>query len=164
MLIRSLLIACFLFFIGNVTIMAQDHDFIGAKKCKMCHNKPATGEQFKQWAESKHAKAMESLKGDEKTNPKCLKCHSTAASAKPERIAGLTVEEGVSCESCHGAGGDYFQTAIMKNREKAVAGGLIIPTEKTCTKCHNSESPTFKGFNYQEYLKKVVHPNPAAQK
>jgi len=163
MLVRSLLVACFLFFIGNVTIMAQDHDFVGSKKCKMCHNKPATGEQFKQWAASKHAHAMESLKGDEKTNPKCLKCHSTAASAKPERIAGLTVEEGVSCESCHGAGGDYFQTAIMKSREKSLANGLIIPNEKTCTKCHNSESPTFKGFNYQEMLKKVVHPNPAAQ-
>lgn len=164
MLVRSLLVACFLFFIGQVTIMAQDHDYIGSKKCKMCHNKPATGEQFKQWAASKHAHAMESLKGDEKTNPKCLKCHSTAATAKPERIAGLTVEEGVSCESCHGAGGDYFQTAIMKNKEKAMEKGLIIPNEKTCTKCHNAESPTFKGFNYQEALKQVTHPNPAAQK
>lgn len=164
MLIRSFLIACFLFFIGNVTIMAADHDYVGAKKCKMCHNKPATGEQFKQWSGTKHAKAMESLKGDEKTNPKCLKCHATAATAKPERLAGLTIEEGVSCESCHGPGGDYSPTAIMKSREKSIANGLIIPDEKTCTKCHNSESPTFKGFNYKEALKQVMHPNPAAQK
>jgi len=141
--------------------MAQEYDFVGAKKCKMCHNKPATGAQYKQWAESKHAHAMESLKGDELNDPKCLKCHSTAAAANPDLIAGLTVEEGVSCESCHGAGGSYFKTGIMKNREKALENGLIIPDEKTCLTCHNSESPTFEGFNYEEALKKVMHPNPA---
>jgi len=161
MLVRSLLIACFLFFIGSMATMAQGHDFVGSKKCKMCHNKPATGAQYKVWSESKHAHAMESLKGDDAKNPKCLKCHSTAASAKPEMVGALTVEEGVSCESCHGAGADYIQTATMKDRAKAIAKGMIVPDEKLCKTCHNSESPNFKGFNYTEYLKKIAHPNPA---
>ncbi len=73
MYIRSLLFACFLLFLGGNYVTAQDYEYIGAAKCKMCHNKPATGGQYKQWAESKHAKAMESLKGDEKNDPKCLK-------------------------------------------------------------------------------------------
>jgi hypothetical protein len=141
--------------------MAQEYDFIGAKKCKMCHNKPATGEQYKKWSEGPHAKAMESLKGDGASDPKCLKCHSTAATANPDLIAGLTVEEGVSCESCHGAGGSYFKNPIMKDREKALANGLIIPDEELCKTCHNSESPTFKGFDYAEYSKQIAHPNPA---
>ncbi|MFA5417175.1 MAG: multiheme c-type cytochrome [Bacteroidales bacterium] len=161
MLIRSLLIGCFLFFLGSTALVAQDFEYVGAKKCKMCHNKPATGAQYAQWADSKHAHAMESLKGDDATNPKCLKCHSTAASVDKSLIATLTVEEGVSCESCHGPGSKYFPNAIMKDREKSLANGMIIPDEQVCLACHNSESPTFKGFNYEEYKAKIVHPIPA---
>ncbi len=163
MLVRSLLIACFLFIMGNIAMMAQEFDFVGAKKCKMCHNKPATGAQYKLWSKGPHANAMASLKGEEANDPKCLKCHSTAAAADPDLIAGLKAEEGVSCESCHGAGGGYYPKAVMKSQEKSLEKGLIIPTEETCIKCHNDESPTFKGFNYAEYLKKIAHPNPAKE-
>jgi hypothetical protein len=164
MLVRSLLFACFLFFMGNMATMAQAHDYVGVKKCKMCHNKPATGAQFKQWSESKHATAMQSLKGDEVKDPKCLKCHATAGTVKAANMGTLTVEEGVSCESCHGPGADYNPTAIMKDRAKAMAAGMIIPDEKLCKTCHNPESPHYKGFNYAEYNKKITHPNPAAAK
>ncbi len=165
MLVRSLLIVCFLFLLGNFGVIAQQkHDFTGAKKCKMCHNKPATGAQYAQWEKTKHATAMNSLKGAEKTNPKCTKCHATAATAKAGTLGALTMEEGVSCETCHGPGADYFQTAIMKDQKKAIANGLIIPDEKMCKTCHNAESPHFKGFDYAAYLKKVAHPNPAAAK
>src|SRR5665647_3135897 len=34
---------------------AAPHEYIGAAKCKMCHNKSATGEQYKKWADSPHA-------------------------------------------------------------------------------------------------------------
>lgn len=158
MLIRSLMIGCFLFFLGSSTLTAQDYEYVGAKKCKMCHNKPATGDHYKKWADSKHAHAMESLKGDEAKDPKCLKCHSTAGSVKSDLIVTLTVEEGVSCESCHGGGSKYFPNAIMKDKEKAKANGLKIPDEKTCIACHNAESPHFKGFNYKEAKEKIAHP------
>ncbi len=160
---KSVLFICFLFFLGGNLTQAQQYEYIGAAKCKMCHNKPATGAQYKQWAESKHAKAMESLKGDEKNDPKCLKCHSTAGAVDASLIATITVEEGVSCESCHGPGSGYKAKAIMESREKSLANGLIIPDEKLCTTCHNDKSPHFKGFNYKEYLKKIEHPNPAAK-
>lgn len=161
MVFRSLLIVCFLSFIGSSTLMAQEYDYIGAAKCKTCHNKPATGAQYKQWLGTKHATAMESLKGDEKNDPKCLKCHSTVGHVDESLIATLKVSEGVSCESCHGAGAGYKSNSVMKSREKSLAKGLIMPTEQVCLQCHNDESPHFKGFDYDEYVKKITHPIPA---
>src|SRR3989338_4718015 len=70
---------------------APAHEFIGANKCKMCHQKPEQGEQYRKWQESKHAHALDSLATPEakevakklgienpQTSGKCLKCHSTA--------------------------------------------------------------------------------------
>jgi hypothetical protein len=48
----------------------------------------------------------------------------------------------------------------MKNRKVALTKGLIVPDEELCKTCHNSESPTFKGFNYEEYLAEIAHPDP----
>jgi hypothetical protein len=138
---------------------AQNYKYIGADKCKMCHNKPNKGEQYNKWAEGPHANAMESLKGADAENPKCLKCHSTAA-AHPDMAASIKVEEGVSCESCHGPGSIYKSAGIMKNRKLAMSKGLIIPDEQLCRTCHNEESPTFKGFNYEEYVAKIAHDDP----
>jgi len=157
---KSLLFVSFLLFLGGNYLTAQDYEYVGAAKCKMCHNKAATGAQYKIWSQSKHAHAMEALKGDEKKDPKCLKCHSTAGAADEDLIATITVAEGVSCESCHGPGSGYKSNTIMKDKKKAIAKGLIIPDEKVCLRCHNDESPNFKGFNYKEYFKKIAHPIP----
>jgi excinuclease UvrABC ATPase subunit len=140
--------------------LAQDFKYIGAAKCKMCHNKPDKGEQFNKWEAGPHAKAMESLKGEEKNDPKCLKCHSTAASVDKSLVATIKVEEGGSCESCHGPGSVYKSAAIMKNQKLSLAKGLILPTEEVCIQCHNEESPTFKGFNFDEYVAKIAHDDP----
>jgi hypothetical protein len=161
MYIKSILIASFLLFLGGNYLTAQDYEYIGAAKCKMCHNKSATGAQYKIWSESKHAHAMESLKGDEKKDPKCLKCHSTYYAVDESLIATLTEDEGVSCESCHGPGSRYKSNTIMKDREKAMENGMILPTKEVCIACHNAESPNFKGFNYDEYVKKIAHPIPS---
>ena len=163
MYIKSFLFACFLLFLAGNYVSAQDYEYIGAAKCKMCHNKPATGAQYKIWSEGPHANAMESLKGDEKNDPKCLKCHSTVGHVDEDLIATLKVDEGVSCESCHGPGSGYKSNAVMKSREKSLAAGLIMPTEQLCKTCHNEESPDFKGFNYEEYVAKIAHPIPAAE-
>jgi hypothetical protein len=138
-------------------------EYIGAAKCKVCHNSPAKGEQYKQWAGTKHASAMKSLKGDELKNPKCLKCHSTAASVNQKLIDTITVEEGVSCETCHGPGSAYKAMAIMKDQAKSKANGLIIPDEKLCKTCHNAESPTFKGFDFKTSWAKISHPMPKGE-
>ncbi len=152
-----------LVFLSLLTIpvlRAQNFEYVGALKCKICHNSPLKGRQYNKWKESKHAQAMKVLKPDEAKNPKCLKCHSTAGSVDPSLWAGIKVSEGVSCESCHGPGSKYKSYSIMKNRKKSIANGLIIPNEQTCKKCHNSESPHFKGFDYKKALAKIAHPIP----
>ncbi len=142
---------------------AEDFKYIGAAKCKMCHNKADKGEQYNKWASSVHAKAMASLKGDEAKDPKCLKCHSTAAGADQALVATITVAEGVSCESCHGPGSAYKVATIMKDQKASLAKGLILPDEKVCKKCHNEQSPHYKGFNYKEYVAKIAHDDPTTK-
>ena len=118
-----------------------DHTFIGAEKCKMCHRL-----QYESWAVTKHANTWTALKANEKTKVECVSCHSTNGAELPS----------VQCEACHGAGSDYKALAIMKNRGKAIAAGLILPDEAYCTsKCHNPKSQTFKGFNFRAAVLKV---------
>jgi hypothetical protein len=156
---------------------SQDFKYIGAAKCKMCHNSDEKGKQFGKWTESKHSKAFETLKGpeaakvakekniaDASTSPQCLKCHSTAAMNAPELHAGITQEEGVSCESCHGPGSSYKSLNIMKDQALSLQNGLILPSEQVCVKCHNSESPNFKGFDYKTYAERIAHSNPNKSK
>lgn len=151
---RLLLIACSVFLLANFSI-AQDYEYIGAKKCKMCHK-----EQYAIWSEGPHAKAMNSLEGEDAENPDCLKCHATVyAVAENLLTEDITSDEGVSCETCHGPGSEYKSMSIMKSREESLANGLILPVEEVCVQCHNEESPTFKGFNYEEYAAKIAHPN-----
>jgi len=80
---------------------AEDHAYVGAAKCKMCHKV-----QFASWQESTHAKATDVAKG------------STERAFE------------ASC---------FKKMSIMKDREKAVANGLNIPTQDTCNKCHTGE-------------------------
>lgn len=147
-------------FIGMGSSPAE-YEYIGAAKCKACHNSATKGAQYKKWAAGPHANAFKSLKGDEAKDPKCLKCHTTEGHTDRNLHATLTQTEGVGCESCHGAGSGYKPTSIMKNREKSIAKGLILPDEKVCKQCHNDESPHFKGFDFEESFKKIAHPRPS---
>ncbi|RIJ50710.1 cytochrome C554 [Maribellus luteus] len=154
-------------FISSVSF-AQNYKYIGAAKCKMCHNKPEKGEQFNKWQAGPHANAMKSLKGDEATDPKCLKCHSTAGSVDKGLLAGIKVEEGVSCESCHGPGSMYKTAAIMKNKEMALSKGMTEPDEATCKACHLGEKPeghvaAKKPWNYAEFAKAIAHDDPTTK-
>lgn len=170
---KKILITAIMLLSGGF-LFAQNYAYIGSAKCKMCHNKPTTGAQYKIWEQGPHAKAMESLSSpdaiayakkngiaDPAKDQKCLKCHSTYAAAPANLRAGIKQSEGVSCESCHGAGKGYMMMPIMKDRNKAISKGLVIPTEETCKKCHNKENPFYKEFNFAEYSKKIAHPNPA---
>lgn len=111
--------------VGAAALMveASDHAYVGADKCKMCHKV-----QFTSWEETTHAASMEKAQADADWNEaECTKCHATNADA---------AMPGVQCEACHGPGADYKKMSIMKDREKAVANGLIIPSQETCNQCH----------------------------
>lgn len=161
--------------------------YIGSKKCAMCHKKPEEGEQLKKWQESDHSKAFEKLGtpeakeagkkvgvDDPQKSGKCLKCHSTAYNfTETVQTEEIPVEEGVSCESCHGPGKNYKKKETMKDRKLAIENGMIHPAlEKSCTKCHNDTSPTWKadrytkadgtkvGFDPEQAYKKIAHDLP----
>ena len=154
-----------LLFGGLVFGMAQQAnaapEIIGAPKCKGCH-KAKTGDQWKIWTESAHARAFETLASaasgkiaadrgisDPQQEEECLKCHTTRV------FLGLDVpvsekgkyadNEGVGCESCHGPGSDYKPGKIMRDPGAAKAAGLVMErTAEACSRCHNETSPTFK--------------------
>lgn len=169
---RTMFIAMLALFAGHA-LVAQDFKYIGADKCKMCHNKPPKGEQYNKWLEGPHANAMKSLSTDKAkeiakakgiadptTDAACVKCHSTVGHIDSKLVATITMAEGVSCESCHGPGSMYKGASIMKNRDLSIEKGLIIPTEETCKKCHNSGSPTYKAFDFKTASAKIAHPDP----
>ena len=153
----------------------EEREYIGIKKCSMCHKTESKGNQLGKWEASKHAHAFETLgtpeakevakakgvEGNPQESPKCLKCHVTAYGVDSSQLGeGFKPEEGVQCESCHGAGGDYAKINVMKDKNESIAKGLIIPTKEVCVKCHNEEAPNFKGFDFEEMYLKIQHSNP----
>lgn len=166
-----------LVFLMSVTagLWAAENTYIGVKKCKMCHNKTKTGKQYAVWQKMAHAKAYQTLASEEakaiakkkeivdpQKAPECLSCHVTGYGKSAAVRGKLTMEEGVSCEACHGPGSGYKSMKVMKaihaGTDKPEAHGLIIPTKEVCVQCHNSKSPTFKSFNFDEAVKKIAHP------
>jgi len=153
----------------------DEHKFIGVKKCAMCHKNDDKGNQYAQWQASKHSRAYETLgtdralevaeekgvSGDPQEAPECLKCHVTAYGVDDYLLMPkFKMEDGVQCETCHGAGSDYKKASIMEDLELAKENGLIMPTQEICIKCHNEESPNFNGFNFEESFEKIKHPRP----
>lgn len=181
----SLLIAI-IFCITSIETIAfippdvSKHKFVGVAKCKMCHKKEKKGLQYEIWKESGHSKAYDVLATpeakelaekngiiDPQKDSKCLKCHTTGHDAPPElKGKKYKLSEGVGCESCHGAGGDYYKSKVMKGLRNGTVDpltvGLIIPNEETCTQCHNADDimPIKEEFNFKKMWAKIAHPIP----
>ena len=156
--------------------------FKGAKGCKMCHIK-----QYKSWETTSMAKAFELLRPgvraeakvsvgldpdqDYTTDEKCLPCHTTGYGAEGGYGTGGRIDErmqGVGCEMCHGAGGDYVRDDRMstknkeyKNEDMLQFGLFPKPDESRCTNCHNEKSPFYKPFDFAERVAKGTHEHPA---
>jgi nitrate/TMAO reductase-like tetraheme cytochrome c subunit len=127
----------------GVVAMADDPGYIGAAKCKMCHKV-----QYESWSGMAHAKATDRLKDDEKSKAECLECHATGGTAEMA---------GVQCEACHGPGSTYKSMKVMKDREAAVASGLVIPDASTCKGCHEGAPHDQPAFDYEAAKEKGVH-------
>lgn len=181
-----LTVAAFIF--TSMNVIAQDppkHKFVGSKTCGMCHRKAKDGNQYKAWQKGKHSKAFETLKSKKSVKiakdmglknkpheaPECLKCHASGYNVdKKMKSRRFKVEDGVQCETCHGAGGDYKSMKIMKDHKKSVANGMkdfkdakgkidLAKVEENCRTCHNEESPTFKdhGFDFAKRWEEIKH-------
>lgn len=163
---------------------AAEPQYVGASGCKSCHKKDLIGDQYGEWLKGEHHKAFETLDSHKarkiaeerglakppQESPECLKCHATAFGLTPAQIKKkpLALEDGVQCESCHGPGSLYKKKKTMSDYDKAVAAGMWDPhkDQKICTKCHNSDSPTWdaSGFDFEKAKEKIEHPIPEAVK
>ena len=130
------------------------HKYVGAAGCKMCHTKDGV---YESWSKTVHATAWTKLSADDQKKEELKPFYATGVSDKGELLTGI------QCEACHGPGSDYKSMAIMKDKEKAVAAGLIIPDAKTCLKCHNEKAPTAalvasaKDFNFEKMKAAGAH-------
>jgi predicted CXXCH cytochrome family protein len=134
-----------LLFISPWTHSEESAAYVGSKKCAACHSSID-----KTWQETRHAKAIESLKKSHQENlPNCVKCHVTGY----ERDGGFIDNEltpemaGVQCEVCHGPGGAHVKSP-MGNKMVKESG------EELCRQCHTKGQDP--GFNYKEKVK-LVH-------
>jgi hypothetical protein len=135
--------------------------FVGPETCGACH-----APQYAVYQKMKHAHSFESLRPRKGTHdPECLRCHVTGAGF----ATGFTSEERtpdlahVSCESCHGVGGNHVQAMMSglaaARREGRAEGagefGRIREPRKLCVECHDKEnSPK---FDYDVYWPKIKH-------
>jgi hypothetical protein len=122
------------------------------------------------------------LEGAPSEAPECLSCHAVGfgtdtgykvltAEFIADPVNAKAVKKnnglaGVGCEACHGAGKGYKSKKTMVGiTDGSIDGasvGLWTPDEAVCKTCHNEKSPTFKEFNFEEQVKVIAHPYPAA--
>jgi len=156
---------------------SSEPGYVGINVCGMCHKKEDVGQQFKIWQNSQHSNAYKTLqteKADKIAKEKgfktkavetkdCLKCHAIGYDLDASLLGKkFKVEDGVQCETCHGPGSAYKSKKIMKDRTASIDKGLIIydNPKELCVKCHNEESPVFKGFDFEKMWAKIKHSKP----
>lgn len=158
----------------------KPNGFVGAETCGMCHKSEKAGKQYDIWKSTKHSEAYKALltpradsialsrgsKTSAVTTEECIGCHTSGYKADPKLIgAKFHMEDGVQCETCHGAGSNYKSISVMKNKEQAVLNGLEIHTDKEafCVKCHNDKSPTYVKQDFAVMWDKIKHPIPKSK-
>ena len=166
-------LACMILFVFAIGTSFAQNKFSGAKMCAACHKAGKGGTAYAVWEKSAHANAYKTLLNEQSQKiakekglkvpaheaPECLKCHVTGGGTAKNVEASFKKEEGVTCEACHGAASGYKMLHSKGDLAKSKAAGLIVgeKDEKSCVTCHNSESPTFKGFKFDQEWAKIAH-------
>ena len=127
--------------------------YVGATKCKECHN-----DQYKQWQKTRHARAFETLiKEGKQDDLQCAQCHTTGFAQYNGFYNFKETPEmaNVQCEACHGIGKLHVQSVERIKSQKLKAAILAPISEETCVGCHDKvQDPK---FDYARDLKKVKH-------
>lgn len=138
-------------------VLAASGAYEGYKKCGGCHKS-----QKDAWLETKHAKAMDSLKpkahAEHKKKAKldpekdytqdkdCVGCHTTGFGEKGGYKISMSESQakfllGIGCEDCHGAGSLY-------RKEHSDAGKAFKATQKASPRSKLVEAG--QSFDYEE--------------
>jgi hypothetical protein len=182
------LLAALLGAVTFMTLAAEESPdgtkFLGAVRCKNCHQSSKDGNQFSTWQKMAHAGAYAILGkeqareiarkqgiDDPRKSDACLRCHVTAFGMPDSRL-GMRFDPamGVQCESCHGPGLKHFKARLAAAGKddvyditeqpyvKIPPGEIDIePAFSTCLKCHNAESPTFRPICIEKIVREILH-------
>jgi hypothetical protein len=167
---------------------AGNAQFIGVTECARCHTSPTPLDKqagFTDWCHltefdtwfklDKHAKAFELLKGergqqmgrllgiaDVTKDQQCLSCHSNWQKGQP-KPNDVNIQQGVSCESCHGPGSEYerphrandMSWRLKTTAEKAALGMIEVrePRQRAqqCLSCHVGNTAQGKVLTHEMY-------------
>lgn len=122
---------------GTFGINSDSVQLVGAATCIGCHEDFSwSAEEVDNYLAGKHVIHSDHI--DAAADASCLECHDSIGD-------GFTLEEmldpahvpaaglaAVTCEDCHGAGGEHFGVGPMP---------VAQPDVEACTKCHNDEIP-----------------------
>jgi len=140
--------------------------FLGAAECAKCHQDAA---EF--WAETKHARAYETLVGVKKQfSLDCIQCHVTGwqqpggvcridrAHLGGPGLGGRGIgRQDVQCEDCHGPGSEHAKDATGAFIQREVPAAF-------CMRCHEpANSPHFDDAKYRPYIVGPGHGQPLAK-
>lgn len=155
--------------------------YLGSQACGRCHDGPKMGHQFSKWRETAHARAYAALSMPEAKEitklsgiteephraKMCLGCHATASEEEDwQHGEEFHLEDGLQCEACHGPGSEYAHEDIMRDKQKAIANGLILPIKgEGCLRCHRVKGSHVavlnkKPFETNSAWAEIVHPLP----
>ncbi|HLG19705.1 MAG TPA: multiheme c-type cytochrome [Bdellovibrionota bacterium] len=139
------------FFVPFVmSAQAQEQQYVGADKCKICHQKA-----YDIWNRSSHSRAHETLPQEKRQELRCLFCHATDVREDLKGYRLLAVQ----CEACHGPGAQHVTLATSNDpEEKQKPKSLEKMTESKCRECHTDvRSPTLRAFSYETALQAIKH-------
>jgi hypothetical protein len=149
--------------------------YVGSRVCRQCHDQGPQGGAWVSWLRSGHSHTYWRLAGDwalylarlrphysDLENPiedqRCLLCHVTGLQDDDALMdASFRMEEGVSCEACHGPGSLYVEPGIMADRDRFRTNGGVLPTAATCRGCHRNSDR----FDYDTWWPKIAHARPS---
>ena len=148
-----------------------ESEYVGNDVCRLCHEAA-----YQTWLGTAHSRgfvplySMMAMMMGEKMGAtadmafrsgKCMQCHATAHDVPAAyRGPGFRMGEGVTCERCHGPGGDHVR--VFEDPESGVDGVLGVPGEEFCRGCHRNkmghEGIESKLANFAKARKRIAHP------
>ena len=145
--------------------------YVGNDVCRQCHETA-----YQTWLGTAHSRAfvplysmMAMMMGEEMgatadmaiRSGKCLRCHALAHDVPAAyRGPGFRLGEGVTCERCHGPGGDHVRA--FEDPDSGADPILGAPGEEFCRGCHREkmghEGIESKLANFAKARKRIAHP------
>lgn len=131
---------------GTVSAQAQElPKYVGPETCKTCHS-----DAYSKWKSTGHGKSDRSFTPRQKASPTCTLCHAPQADT-----GGMNR---VTCEACHGPGGNYVVQMAKGNGSAVKKSGVVMPNSKTCDLCHGSRSvPSKRQFDFVKRKSRIRH-------